>query len=70
MIFHFKNSRIKKKYWKIFFIISVISFLCHQVGITSMIDSNSDGEVLAILIPSMYLVFNPFIIWILELIYD
>jgi hypothetical protein len=76
MIFTFKNSRIRKIYWKFFFIISIICFLCYISGITSFIceivgsTAERGSSFLASIIPMMYLIFNAFIIWILELIYD
>jgi hypothetical protein len=77
MIFTFKNSRIRKIYWKIFFIISIICFLCYISGITyficDLIGASTDDDDLAvtsIILPILYLIFNVFIIWILELIYD
>ena len=75
MIFNFKNSRIRKIYWKIFFYISIICFLCYISGITSFIcelvgSTTDSSSFVATIIPIMYLVFNVLIIWILELIYD
>jgi len=75
MIFYFKSKKVRNIYWKIFFIISLICFFCEILGITSSIlkavgSSSDDSTFTSSFIPILYLVFNFFIIWILELMYD
>ena len=77
MLFIFNSAKVRNIYWKIFFIMSAVCFVSYQLGITYFIcdligASTDDTDLIttSMLFPICYLIFNFFVIWILELIYD
>ena len=77
MLFIFNSAKVRNIYWKIFFIMSAVCFVSYQLGITYFIcdligasTDDDDLEITSMIFPILYLTFNVFIIWILELIYD
>jgi len=77
MIFVFPSAKVRNIYWKFFFIMSAVCFVSYQVGITYFIcdligasTDDSDLQITSMFFPILYLIFNFFVIWIIELIYD
>ena len=77
MFFVFNSEKVRNTYWKIFFIMSAVCFIGYHIGLVELIcdligasTAEDDLVATAAILPVLYLIFNVFIIWIIELIVD
>ena len=77
MIFVFNSKKVRNLYWGIFFIMSALLFVSYHIGIIYLFcdiigasTAEDDLSVTAMILPILWLIFNPVVIWIIEIVVD
>lgn len=77
MIFVFNSKKVRNIYWGIFFIMSALLFINYHIGAIHLIcdiigasTAEDDLVMTAMILPILWLVFNPVVIWIIEIVVD
>lgn len=77
MIFVFNSKKVRNIYWGIFFIMSALFFINYHIGAIHLIcdiigasTAEDDLVITAMILPILWLVFNPVVIWIIEKVVD